>query len=87
MICPHGYDEGLHPRAATPEEVDAGCELGESYDSCTDTLRVGEDGLLTLRPEPKPCLPVECPPEVTTLLGVPMDEYDRQAETGQGPPA
>jgi hypothetical protein len=34
MICPHGHEDGLHPRGATPEEVDAGCELGEAYDPC-----------------------------------------------------
>lgn len=36
MICPHGHDEGMHPRTATPEEVDAGAELGEAYDLCPD---------------------------------------------------
>lgn len=66
MICPHGHDEGMVERLATPEEVDAGCEFGVAFD-------------------PYP----ECPSDQPdTLLGVPdLDEYDAQAETGQGPPA
>lgn len=35
MICPHGHDEGMIPRDATPQEVfDDGCELGIAYDPC-----------------------------------------------------
>ncbi len=34
MICPHGHDEGMVERLATPEEVDAGAELGIAFDPC-----------------------------------------------------
>lgn len=41
MICPHGHDEGMIPRDATPQEVfDDGCELGIAYDPCPDCPRV-----------------------------------------------
>jgi hypothetical protein len=40
-------------------------------DEPTLRLRIGEDGHLTLKSEPKPCVPVTCPPERSTLLGVP----------------
>lgn len=36
MICPHGHDEGKVERPATPEEVDAGCELGIAFDPCPE---------------------------------------------------
>lgn len=38
-----------------------------------EQLRV-VDGMLTLRREGRPCSPVECPPERSTLLGVPEGE-------------
>ncbi len=71
MICPHGHDEGVIERLATPEEVDAGCELGLAYDPCPGCERDAD----ALRPEPD------------TLLGVPDFDFEEQAETGQGPPA
>lgn len=36
MICPHGHEEAMIPRDATPQEVDAGCEPGIAYDPCPD---------------------------------------------------
>lgn len=36
MICPHGHDEGMIERRATPDEVDNGCELGIAFDPCPD---------------------------------------------------
>ena len=39
MICPHGHDEGMVERLATPAEVDAGCELGIAYDPCPECRR------------------------------------------------
>ncbi len=80
MICPHGHDEGMVARRATPEEVDAGCELGVAYDPCPDCVA------------PKGILVVDEAPELRervwdTLLGVPDFDFEDQAETGQGPPA
>lgn len=48
MICPHGHDEGMVERRATPEEVDNGCELGIAYDPCPEcfTARKSLDTLL-----------------------------------------
>lgn len=43
MICPHGHDEGMHPRLATPEEVAAGAELGEAYDPCPEPFPIQSD--------------------------------------------
>lgn len=95
MICPHGHDEGMVERRATPDEVDAGCELGIAFDPCPKCAFVS-------RYSPLPCCdyrdhspgPCACPKhqqsalhpfsESDTLLGVP--DYDHQAETGQGPP-
>lgn len=99
MICPHGYDEGVIERLATPEEVDAGCELGITFApciGCAEDRWVAEHGpapdgygwstvnggaTFDLVPMPGFRLPPD------TLLGVPDDDYDQQAETGQGPPA
>lgn len=41
-----------------------GCKWPDEPCICAP-IRVGEDGHLTLKSEPKPCLPVECPPERT----------------------
>lgn len=82
MICPHGHDEGVIERLATPEEVDAGNELGIAFDPCPECAQAR-------------VLPA-CDPShwdydsggndlPDTLLGVP--DYDHQAEQGQGPPA
>jgi len=37
--CPHGHDEGMVERLATPDEVDAGCELGIAFDPCSECRR------------------------------------------------
>lgn len=37
-------------------------------------IRIGEDGHLTMRSGWKPCVPPSCPPERSTLLGVPEGE-------------
>lgn len=34
MTCEHCLGEGSFERAATPDEVDAGCELGVAFDPC-----------------------------------------------------
>lgn len=76
MICPHGHDEGMVERVATPEEVDAGCELGVAFDPCPECAPSMETGMTIVSVDN---------PSALTLLGVP--DYDHQAETGQGPPA
>jgi hypothetical protein len=77
VICPHGHDEGMVERVATPEEVDAGCELGVASDpcpGCVDDVESRVDAAVDDR--------------MDALLGIPdFDEFDDQAETGQGPPA
>lgn len=77
MICPHGHDEGMVERIATPEEVDAGCELGVAFDpcpECVDDIAVMVDAELAARGD--------------ALFGIPdFDDFEQQAETGQGPPA
>ena len=99
MICPHGHDEGMVERLATPEEVDAGCEFGVAFDPCPGCVEDrwvaqhgdAPDGYMWSflgsidRMELVPLPGFRLPPD--TLLGVPDDSYDHQAETGQGPPA
>lgn len=99
MICPHGHDEGMIERLATPEEVDAGAELGIAFYPCPicaaaqdiidgKVLICGRDtGRSAIRKEVQRRLDARVDAEVDTLLGVPMDDYDHQAEQGQGPPA
>ncbi len=82
MICPHGHDEGMVERRATPEEVDAGCELGIAFDPCPDC--VAPKGILVVD-EVQAWTSERRERVWDTLLGVP--DYDHQAETGQGPPA
>lgn len=77
MICPHGHDEGMVERLATPEEVDAGAELGIAFDPCPKC--VNDEAI---RVEWSSHAKME------TLLGVAdFEGYDAQAEQGQGPPA
>jgi hypothetical protein len=105
MICPHGHDEGMVERLATPEEVDAGCEMGIAFDPCPGCVEdrwVAEHG-----PAPDGWawsflgrideMELVAIPGFPVLLGVAdfdqydyldrQDEFDMQAEQGQGPPA
>ncbi len=85
MICPHGHDEGVIERLATPEEVDAGCELGLAYDPCPECAAKRRWTPEMVEAQRKSLGGPRNYDEFETLLGVP--DYDFQAETGQGPPA
>ncbi len=118
MICPHGHDEGMVERRATPDEVDAGCELGIAFDPCPgcepDALfGVPDFGYVDELPDlsscayfrrglpgadPKGTCSFGCREEPACFTERPIggwpgeverehQDYDHQAETGQGPPA
>lgn len=58
LACPRCHGETLIERAATPEEVDAGCELGVAYDRCPCTPQSTIEAMaarIAPDPEPAPC--------------------------------